>query len=596
MNKSWRGTMGSHYLSIFTAWTLATVPMVILAVAFSLVVENSKPEAPPGSYYSDREHANLSLGSAIYSKIPSTQLTFVASFSSTLATTVLPAVMALVSYPVALAVSIDSDKEIQRRLPSPYQLELLISALNGSLLALWSFTVYMFSNKRRRVASVSTVQYVATVVVPPSDSTFETFAPGRGLWEGYLDLPSYFESVNDTRTDNPDGVDTVIAPVIGPINDKPERQSSYQGVNSSEETRYLSIRDGWLIVPAETPAHIDFEATTFGNLTDLRDSTFYASDQHGFTFMYYTDANKTTISMERSLRGPTFWYAALLQVQLEFVTNQTLVDYAGTMGEAYEPKGNYTVVQSTSSPLAAWGINPKSANAILSCTTTLSDVQYALTNGSVVIKTRRMMNRTASSAFIYSFRQSSDARLAHLQQGVQNTLIHANSPEDIASGWASTVDQAILSFGEFELISRPPLSITRSTTTQVTRIPRAPFVTLIVLDLLYATIGTCLMFSALIAVCKGRGVRDAQARLSTLAVVAESFENPAYGDDANDVDMLFAERRGRGESTRRIALVRRAGGGRRFKQLVDTKNYVKGSSSTTSGSFMQGSSVGSSSS
>lgn len=82
------------------------------------------------------------------------------------------------------------------------------------------------------------------------------------------------------------------------------------------------------------------------------------------------------------------------------------------------------------------------------------------------------------------------------------------------------------------------------------------------------------MVAALIAVRRGRSVRDAQARLSTLAVVAESFESPAWGDDARDVDMLFAERRG--ESTRRIALVRRAGGkGRRYKQIVDPKNYVR---------------------
>ncbi|KAL8724067.1 MAG: hypothetical protein Q9166_008152 [cf. Caloplaca sp. 2 TL-2023] len=126
------------------------------------------------------------------------------------------------------------------------------------------------------------------------------------------------------------------------------------------------------------------------------------------------------------------------------------------------------------------------------------------------------------------------------------------------------------------LLGRPPLTVTQSTTTQVTRKPRAPFITLIALDLVYSTTGMCLMIAVLIGARKGRSVRDVQARISTLAVVAESFESPAVGDNAKDVKMLFAQRRGRGESTRRIALVRQRGGGRRFKQTVSPQNYVKG--------------------
>lgn len=162
-NSSWSGTMGSHYLSIFTAWTLATVPMMILALAFSLVVQYSRPEAHPGSFYSDREQANISLGSAIYSKIPSTQLSFIASFSSTLATTLLPAVMALFSYTIALAITRDSDTENRQGLPSPFQLQLLISSLDGSLLSLWRFIRYLFSRKRRGVAVVSNLWKVVSL-------------------------------------------------------------------------------------------------------------------------------------------------------------------------------------------------------------------------------------------------------------------------------------------------------------------------------------------------------------------------------------------------------------------------------------------------
>ncbi|KAL8772134.1 MAG: hypothetical protein Q9209_002569 [Squamulea sp. 1 TL-2023] len=313
----------------------------------------------------------------------------------------------------------------------------------------------------------------------------------------------------------------------------------------------------------------------------------YYSGGHGFALEYYTNDTKKTISKDVNLRGPVLWYAALLHVPSNVVTNKTLMGYANITSQAYKPNGNYSVAQSMSTPSAVWIENGEYANAVLSFRDGFSSITTTWTK----------MNQTASLAFTSSFRLLPEAGLAQFQREVQEITMRARSPGGFAKRWASAVDQAILSSGDGMYVGRPPLSsITRSTTAmQVTRIPRAPFITLIVLNLLYATIGTYLMILALIAVRKGHGVRDAQARLSTLAVVAESFENPAYGDDARDVDMLFAERRGRGESIRRIALVRRAGGGRRFKQLVVPKNYVKGSSSTTSGSSMQGSSVSSSS-
>lgn len=161
---SWSGTMGNHYRSILTAWALATVPMLALAVAFVVSVELFRVDLPAGSYYLETDSSHdMPLGSAIYSEIPSTQLTYIASFSSTLATTVLPAVMSLFSYTVALAITRDSDTENHRRLPSPYQLELLISTLNSSLLTLWSFVWYLFSPRRRREAIVPSLSKASSL-------------------------------------------------------------------------------------------------------------------------------------------------------------------------------------------------------------------------------------------------------------------------------------------------------------------------------------------------------------------------------------------------------------------------------------------------
>ena len=117
--------------------------------------------------------------------------------------------------------------------------------------------------------------------------------------------------------------------------------------------------------------------------------------------------------------------------------------------------------------------------------------------------------------------------------------------------------------------------------TQVARLPKAPFVCLLLLNLFYAGVGIVLTAMALAAVgltgsrterggtATATGIRDAQARLSIAAVVAESFEAPSLGEDARSVDDLFAERRG--QVTRRVALEKGPGGGRRFRQIVVAK-------------------------
>ncbi|KAI4198804.1 MAG: hypothetical protein LQ350_005045 [Teloschistes chrysophthalmus] len=175
------------------------------------------------------------------------------------------------------------------------------------------------------------------------------------------------------------------------------------------------------------------------------------------------------------------------------------------------------------------------------------------------------MKSSSSFAFVSAMRET-ESRSPQLQY-LKETLISA-------SAWASTYDQTMLQTGNGMLVVRDPISVGHSLVAQVTRIPRAPLLTLIVLDLLYALVGTCLALAAFKAVRKGSSVRDAQVRLSSLAIVAESFESPAWGEDARNVDTLFAERRG--EPTRRIALVKQADGkGRKYKQLVVLKDYVK---------------------
>lgn len=63
------------------------------------------------------------------------------------------------------------------------------------------------------------------------------------------------------------------------------------------------------------------------------------------------------------------------------------------------------------------------------------------------------------------------------------------------------------------LAHRPSLSTTRQSETLVTRVPLAPFVALVLVDLLYAALGIGLTITALLAVMKGKAVRDATSSM-----------------------------------------------------------------------------------
>ena len=165
-----------------------------------------------------------------------------------------------------------------------------------------------------------------------------------------------------------------------------------------------------------------------------------------------------------------------------------------------------------------------------------------------------------------------------LYQGLQQSFVRAETAQDLASYFATVYDQTLVAIPAGVLNALPVVNATQRVQTQVTRVPKAPLVCLLLLNLLYAAIGIVLTAMAIAAVKSskpglekgnigtGGGVKDAQARLSIAAILAESFEAPNLGDDTRSVDDLFAERRGK--VTRRVGLRMGQGGGRRFEKVI----------------------------
>ena len=271
---------------------------------------------------------------------------------------------------------------------------------------------------------MSTVQFIARDVLPLNGSAYSTFKPGRGLPSVCNDLPPF-------APDQSDGTMGIIPVLTGPEKQHLnacysflEELSSRSLSENTKEFTKLEKPEGWFLVPDAPPADVDFQATTFGsstsckvvtslcdviqptmivndtgsreapkevptgdfayecksgraglelsgNASEVRNPSRFPSAGHGFIVQYYSDPTRITRSKGLDERGPTFWYAVLLQVPIKDVHEPSLLTYRVVT--------NYTGMSGNRSVTPTVGlVGPSDKGdlftSILSCTTTLSDV------------------------------------------------------------------------------------------------------------------------------------------------------------------------------------------------------------------------------
>lgn len=271
------------------------------------------------------------------------------------------------------------------------------------------------------------MQYTSRNALPSDDLARSTFTPGRGLRPACMDLPRIApEEPNGTTTPIPTDSEweqmAACYTTLQPTEDAPE--STAESMKQFEAIEYIATPEGWIIVPESPPAKMDFEATTFGsstsckvvtnlceivqptrtvndtnhrggqmevpmgdfaydckgdraglelsgNASDIRNASLFLSAGHGFVVEYYTDSTMSTISNEMDVRGPTLWYAVLLQLPVAFVTYAALLEYEVVTNHT-GLSGNRTVTPTVG--LEGPGDTGDLFTSILSCTTVLSDV------------------------------------------------------------------------------------------------------------------------------------------------------------------------------------------------------------------------------
>ena len=158
------GVMGGWVLDIGLASATLILPMLILtAVLLVLVLGNQVPNN--SSTYSYNNATGLPLGSAYFVNYSATTLVYIASLSSTLATLLVGAAMILFSYSLARTMALNSDANDVSKLPSPFQLQLLIRIVDGRLTALSSYLMYVLSRKQRKVTVVPVLWHAVAMML-----------------------------------------------------------------------------------------------------------------------------------------------------------------------------------------------------------------------------------------------------------------------------------------------------------------------------------------------------------------------------------------------------------------------------------------------
>lgn len=146
---------------ILIAFAISALPLVtfsglLLGLVFWYRLAphgHEDPRLPDGSLF---------LGKGIiYINLSATVFTTVSSWSSTVAPLSLPFILAIASYPAARRMIQASNGDKGYKLPTPYQIALVLRIMsNSSLSSVWQCIVYMAAGRRR--APISSVLDVIT--------------------------------------------------------------------------------------------------------------------------------------------------------------------------------------------------------------------------------------------------------------------------------------------------------------------------------------------------------------------------------------------------------------------------------------------------
>lgn len=158
--------MGGRIKEILIAFAVMTLPMIIFSSTLLGLI--FKYRVIQNGFVSDNLAFKSEQGvpDAFFVNLSATTLIVIASWASTVAPVLVGFAVTLVSYPIARGVLSASEGADADRLPTPYQLSLMLRMLSSaSPSALWAWLKYSFGWRGRRQPQCQSLKALTSVLI-----------------------------------------------------------------------------------------------------------------------------------------------------------------------------------------------------------------------------------------------------------------------------------------------------------------------------------------------------------------------------------------------------------------------------------------------
>ncbi|EXJ65392.1 hypothetical protein A1O7_01733 [Cladophialophora yegresii CBS 114405] len=557
---------------IYWALCCISLPMLVLTAIFMGLVYAYKVSHGVGT-------ADSSLGLpvsddpyAYYVNYSATRLITVSSWTSTVTSFASSFVMALVSYPLAKSYLSRSQAPSLEKLPTPYQLRLIIGCVGGGFGSLWSWLQYCFWRQRSKQPTLLWVS--ASSLLGAGALSFAILAVDTWLHV-------------TTSTISYDAISPVSQPsfsygrVLDPNCDGESRASGvcignnfagllyFESLTNATETlmnlsstnivlpAHLDGRDLAYLTAADRHPDLDFQAKTFALSTQC---TPVSKQCHLETTSWcpFPQGCNSQVQLARGMPydcGPTLFgglsnntgtpfNSSLLDDDSQAAISSEIAstngfflqlfrkpDFAEPFGTAPDsPNPFYFATGARVAVSSALAADPEAVqnNAdadygfIFSCNSTFFELDYKMINGSFAGGTTTPVDGLLASNAVFTFIYY----LSYTQNVMEGAFIsggvQSNNSQQFADFLAQRFSETTLSMVSGLTVASPNLAEQTRERLLVTRLPKAPFYVLIVLNLIYALLGIILAIIALAS--QPRRSRSIQARLSIGGVIAALLE------------------------------------------------------------------------
>ncbi|KAK0762899.1 hypothetical protein N5P37_004423 [Trichoderma harzianum] len=498
--------------------------------------------------------------SIVFISLSATVFTTVGSWSSTVAPLSLPFILTIASYPASRLMMRASDGKEGRKLPTPYQIALILRVMsNSSLSSVWQCMNYISAKGRRAPMSSALNIMMCTLVLGTIQSTFIVAT------DTWLHVTTETVPMTEFHTTLPKNATFGIRPACFKIGEekpnicntflkdelmKNDRNHITQEIFSNISDRVMvqnhdegGHRYAYIASPAyRFQTDIDYVATTFAVKTNCTPATSrcfknrhfpnvtsykcdFAMDEpidKTMNFLTLTDFTDSTLS---SNPNDTYHnsnphnFAAILNMGFGFAPS----GYADS-DEVYSGPDQPTVI-------------------IMLCESTVFDTEYGSANGSVTHFSTSPSNFSSTNVIAGTLRFSS-AMEYFLMHNTITDFWESKTAQQLADRFSNTYSQAILASAGAALEPRPAELAQRRSSILVAAVPVAPLVCLLVANVLVVLLATVLTAGALMEVTKSDEVGDVQTRLSIDALVAAHFETRGKKPGVRKIEDMFEEYQG----------------------------------------------------